>query len=101
MKKSLVLLAFGLALTAAPAGATGLLTCNSGDQSTWKTQEQLTAKITADGWKVRRIKIDGGCYEVYGTNPEGQSVEAYFDPKTMEHLLTARFGQILYKKPGL
>jgi hypothetical protein len=33
---------------------------------------------------VRRIKIDGQCFEVYGTDDKGKRVEAYFNPKTLE-----------------
>jgi hypothetical protein len=87
-----------LMLAAGNAGATGLMTCKSGDRSTWKSQQELTRKITAEGWKVRRIKVDGGCYEVYGTSPKGQRVEAYFHPVTLELLLIARRGEILYRK---
>jgi len=35
------------------------------------------------GWQVRRIKEDGGCYEVYGLNEKGERVEAYFHPRTL------------------
>lgn len=31
---------------------------------------------------MRRIKVDGGCYEVYALNEKGERVEAYFHPRT-------------------
>ena len=40
--------------------------------------------LTAKGWKVRRIKEDGGCYEVYALNDKGERVEAYFHPVTLD-----------------
>ena len=83
---------------AAPATATGLYQCESGDRIGWKSQEELEDQMVADGWTVRRIKEDGGCYEAYGTTPEGQRVEAYFDPVTLEMLLVARRGEILFEK---
>ena len=83
---------------AAPASATGLYSCNSGERSGWKSMEELEAKMKADGWSVRRIKEDGGCYEAYGTSPEGQRVEAYFHPVTLEKHLVARRGQVLFRK---
>ena len=99
MTKLVLVPALTLLLVAASnAQATGLMTCQSGDQATWKTQEQLTGKIKSEGWQVQRIKIDGGCYEVYGTTPEGDRVEAYFHPVTLEKLLVARRGQVLFKK---
>jgi sulfoxide reductase heme-binding subunit YedZ len=39
---------------------------------------------------VRRIKVDGGCYEVYALNDKGQRVEAYFHPVTFENVATER-----------
>lgn len=85
-------------LSAAPAFATGLYNCDSGDRSGWKSMEQLETKMIGEGWTVRRIKEDGGCYEAYGTSPEGQRVEAYFHPVTLEKLLVARRGEILFRK---
>lgn len=68
-------------LTAGTANATGLATCDSGDPANWKPQEALQAELEAKGWQVRRIKIDGGCYEVYAVDANGKRVEAYFDPR--------------------
>jgi hypothetical protein len=88
------------ALSAAPAAATGLTTCNAGPQSGWRSQEQLVQTLTREGWQVRRTKIDGGCYEVYGTTPEGDRVEAYFHPVTFQKLLVSRRGEVIYRAPG-
>ena len=35
------------------------------------------------GWQIRRIKEDGGCYEVYAVTDKGDRVEAYFHPVTL------------------
>ena len=85
-------------LISAQAQATGLMTCESGDPAKWQSQESLTKKMQAEGWKIRRIKVDGGCYEVYGTTPDGNRVEAYYHPVTLEKLLVARRGEILFRK---
>ncbi len=69
--------------TAVPAGATGLATCESGPRSGWQAVEKLEKMLTDQGWKVRRIKEDGGCYEVYALDDKGQRVEAYFHPVTL------------------
>ena len=65
-----------------PAMATGKATCDAGPQSGWQTQEQLSSMLSGKGWQVRRIKVDGGCYEVYAMNERGERVEAYFHPRT-------------------
>jgi hypothetical protein len=74
----------------ASAGATGLATCDSGPQSGWKSQESLEKMLTDQGWKIRRVKIDGGCYEVYAFNEKGDRVEAYFHPVTLKPVPTSR-----------
>ncbi len=51
-------------------------------QAEWQPKEALQQKLEADGWKVKTIKIDEGCYEVYGTDSAGKRMETYFDPKT-------------------
>jgi len=99
MRKLFILPITALTLAfAQPASATGLHSCQSGDRASWQTTAQLEAKMKSEGWQVRRIKEDGGCYEVYGTTPEGQRVEAYYHPVTLEKLLVARRGEILFRK---
>ena len=50
----------------------------------WQTKEALEKKLVGAGWKVRRIKVDEQCYEVYGTDADGKRAESYFHPKTLE-----------------
>jgi hypothetical protein len=73
-----------------PVSATGLATCNSGPESGWKPQDALKEQLAGKGWKVRRIKVDGGCYEVYAINEKGERVEFYFHPVKFEHVLTSK-----------
>jgi hypothetical protein len=81
-----------------PALATGKMTCNAGPQSKWKSQKALQASLAKQGWKVSKSKVDGGCYEVYGTDPQGNRVEAYFHPVSFEKLLVSRRGEVLFRK---
>jgi hypothetical protein len=88
----------GAALTlAAPASATGKMTCNA-PQAKWKSIPALEAKLKKQGWQIRKAKVDGGCYEVYGTDPKGNRVEAYFHPVSFEKLLVSQRGKELYRK---
>ncbi len=82
----------------APAFATGKMSCEAGPQSGWKTRAELEASLVKQGWTVKKSKVDGGCYEVYGTTPEGDRVEAYFHPVSLEKLLVSRRGEILFRK---
>lgn len=84
MKKILISVAvFGLACSAQSA-ATGLATCESGPEEGWRPTAELEKQLVEKGWEVRRIKVDGGCYEVYALNEKGERVEAYFHPETLE-----------------
>jgi hypothetical protein len=79
------------ALAAAPAAqATGLATCDSGDMKDWQPSKVLVKQLEAKGWKVRNVKIDGGCYEVYALDENGRRVEAYFHPRTLAPVPTQR-----------
>lgn len=50
----------------------------------WQPRENLRQKLEAEGWKVFRIKVDDGCYEVKGRDPNGHRVEAEYSPATFE-----------------
>lgn len=81
---------------AQPAAATGKMTCDA-PQASWKSMDALKAKLVKEGWAVRKAKVDGGCYEVYGTDPEGRSVEAYFHPVSFDKLLVSQRGKELFR----
>jgi hypothetical protein len=84
MKLSTSALLFSAGLCVSVAGnATGLATCESGKPESWQPQDKLQKMLTDKGWNVRRIKVDGGCYEVYALNDKGERVEAYFHPQTL------------------
>jgi hypothetical protein len=70
----------GLSTTAAQASDDY---CNV-PKSEWQSMDALKEKLAADGWDVRKIKEDEGCYEVYAIKADGKKVEAYFNPATFE-----------------
>ena len=82
------------------AGATGIHQCEATAKPDWLTEDQLTERLEASGWSVRFVKEDGGCWEVYGTNPDGQRVEGYFHPVTGEPEIIAQRGRILFRAEG-
>ncbi len=49
-----------------------------------QAQSVLQTKLEKDGWKIKQIKVEAGCYEVYGTDAAGKRHETLFDPKTLE-----------------
>jgi hypothetical protein len=93
MMKTLVTAAIAVVVLAMPgkSSATGLATCESGPQSGWQSQDAVTKHLMKAGWReVRRMKPDGGCWEVYGINENGRQAEAYFHPVTLQHILTTQ-----------
>jgi hypothetical protein len=83
--------ALSLAVVAASnAFATGLATCDSGPKSGWQAVEKLEQQLKEKGWQVRRIKEDGGCYEVYAFDEKGQRGEFYFHPVTLAPVATQK-----------
>ena len=92
MKTSIFIVLLSSALLgASAASATGLATCDSGPRETWQPQEKLEKMLVERGWKIRRVKEDGGCYEVYAFDEKGERVEAYFHPKTLTLVPTSRY----------
>lgn len=75
-----------LGMACVAAQAHGLATCDSGPQDKWQPKEKLERQLTDKGWKIRRVKVDGGCYEVYAVTAKGDKIEAYFHPLTLEQV---------------
>lgn len=80
MKKTLTILSFLLALPAAMAVAED--DCFA-PMATWQPKEAVADLAARNGWIVRRIKIDDGCYEIIGTDAEGRSIEVTVHPQTL------------------
>jgi len=73
-------------LAAAAVQAHGLATCDAGPEEKWQPKEKLERQLTDKGWKIRRVKVDGGCYEVYAVTAKGDKIEAYFHPLTLQQV---------------
>ncbi|MCO6187048.1 PepSY domain-containing protein [Rhizobium sp. L1K21] len=58
--------------------------------SKWQPRSAVLALAETQGWRLKRIKIDDGCYEVYGRDETGQSFEAKIDPKTLQIIAIRR-----------
>lgn len=49
----------------------------------WQPRAAVQQMAEAQGWTVRRIKIDDGCYEVDASDAEGRAIEVKVDPSTL------------------
>ncbi len=79
LKTALLLIATMTAGTAI-AGAN----CPKHEKSQWMSEVEAKSKIEAQGYKIDKFKIDGNCYEIYGTNKDGKKAEVYFDAKNLD-----------------
>ena len=79
MKRSLVL----FAAIALPVSAFAGAKCEKHPKSEWMSEAEAKAKIEAQGYRIRKFKVDGNCYEIYGTNQDNKKAEVYFDTKTL------------------
>ena len=77
-------LALGLALAAGVAFAQHAEKCEPIAKEEWKPQAELERKLANMGWKISRVKITNGCYEVYGKDEKNRNIETFFHPKTFE-----------------
>ena len=50
----------------------------------WQPREAVARLAAEKGWKVRRIKIDDGCYEIIGRDAKGHRIEVTIQPATLE-----------------
>ena len=50
----------------------------------WQPREAVARLAAENGWTVRRIKIDDGCYEIDGSTAEGRRIEVTVHPATLE-----------------
>lgn len=73
-----ILIAVALLGSAFSAHAKDL--CKAGPESGWQPKEALEKKLKDEGIEVKRIKIDDGCYEVYGKDARGAKIERFFHP---------------------
>ena len=86
MKRILIPVTLAAVLGAGPVFASDDDCSVSEDE--WQPKEALQEKLEGEGWKVNEVKVDDGCYEVYGITAEGKRMEAYFDPKSFELIKT-------------
>ena len=58
--------------------------CAPHPKEEWMKADDAKAKLETQGYKIKKFKVDGQCYEIYGHNKEGKKVEIYFDTKTLD-----------------
>lgn len=90
----------GLAFTSTPALADGDVKCDAGPKSSWKKLKAVKKKAWMQGWEILKVQVEGDCYEVYARTEQGQAIEAFFHPVTLEKLVVYRRGREIFRKKG-
>jgi hypothetical protein len=94
MKLSTSLLSIGFLMACASAGsAIAASGCSSAPAAQWQPKAKLESQLTAQGMKVRQIKSEGGCYEVYATDKSGKRQNLAFNAQTLKQLEDAEAGE--------
>ena len=90
MKAILALSVLSLAI-AGPAFAAGK--CSDAPQAKWQPQATLESKLKADGYAIKQVKVEKGCYEVYATDKAGKRANMAFNAETLVQADTAEAGE--------
>ncbi len=54
--------------------------CTKEPKDKWMSVADFKKKAEAEGYKIKKFKPPGTCYEIYGTDKDGKKVEIYFNP---------------------
>lgn len=49
----------------------------------WQPRDQVAALAEENGWRVLRIRLDDGCYQVKGFDAQGRGIEVKLDPASL------------------
>ncbi|KYG69477.1 hypothetical protein AZI87_09870 [Bdellovibrio bacteriovorus] len=54
--------------------------CTKEAKDKWMPEAKMKEMILSQGYKIKKFKVDGNCYEIYGWDKAGAKVEIYFNP---------------------
>lgn len=54
--------------------------CTQEPKEKWMSEDKMKEMILGQGYKIKKFKVAGQCYEIYGWDKEGKKVEIYFNP---------------------
>ena len=81
MTRKILMTTAGLAILLAGGGvAHAAKRCTDEPKEKWMSVDEFKKQKEAEGYKIRKFKQPGTCYEIYGTDKDGKDVEIYFNP---------------------
>lgn len=57
---------------------------------TWQPRSAVRALAERNGWRIDKLKIDDGCYEIKGRDADDRRFKAKIDPVTLKVLRMKR-----------
>lgn len=54
--------------------------CTDLPKDKWMSESDFKTRIETEGYKIKKFKQPGSCYEIYGEDKTGKKVEIYFNP---------------------
>ncbi|PCI44309.1 MAG: hypothetical protein COB49_11270 [Alphaproteobacteria bacterium] len=54
--------------------------CVSGPKSQWMTKDSVTKTLKEEGYEIRKVEVEDGCYEFYAMK-DGKKFEIFINPK--------------------
>ena len=91
MKRAIAFAALAI-MMAGPALAAGAV-CSQSDASKFKPKSDLETLLKGEGLTVRKIKTEGGCYEVYGIDKAGKKFNQAYNAETFDKVENPEAGE--------
>jgi len=67
--------------------------CSGAPKTQWQPTAKLESQLKGEGYTVRQIKTENGCYEVYATDKGGKRVNMAYNAETLKLLANAEAGE--------
>jgi hypothetical protein len=79
--KKLILFTF---LSLLNLDAMAMKNCTDQPKDKWMSVKDFKSAVTKKGFKIKKFKQPGTCYEIYGKDKDGKEVEVYFNPVNLK-----------------
>ena len=82
MKRTVLIAAILSSALASPAALAREDDCKV-PMAQWQPREAVEQMAKAQGWTVRRLKVDDGCYQIRGIDADGREIAVKIDPGSL------------------
>lgn len=90
MYRTLSLAALAIVIAAPAMAGTA---CSTAGAAKFQPEAVLKKQLAGEGLTVRKIKTEGGCYEVYAVDKSGKKVNVAFNAETLQKVENAEAGE--------